>query len=104
MTGYFLHFKNDIIGHKFHIVLKKQYHRWRIDLPNGHKCKLILLTMDFGKSTNGECVEGDHMILGEIRSEGSENSPLSYLPCRDAVRFLNIIRGVDIKTQDIKSK
>ncbi|EJW73851.1 hypothetical protein WUBG_15241 [Wuchereria bancrofti] len=41
--------------------------------------------MDFGKNINGECTEGDHLVLGEIRSEGSENTPLSYLPCRDAV-------------------
>lgn len=47
--------------------------------------------MDFGKNTNGECIEGDHMVLGEIRSEGSENTPLSYLPCRDAVRFCSSI-------------
>uniref|UniRef100_A0A1I8EZ18 Cubilin n=1 Tax=Wuchereria bancrofti TaxID=6293 RepID=A0A1I8EZ18_WUCBA len=63
----------------------RQRMRWRIDPPNGHKCKLILLTMDFGKNINGECTEGDHLVLGEIRSEGSENTPLSYLPCRDAV-------------------
>ncbi|CAG9535646.1 unnamed protein product [Cercopithifilaria johnstoni] len=63
----------------------RQRMRWRINPPNGHKCKLILLTMDFGKNTNGECTEGDHMVLGEIRSEGSENTPLNYLPCRDAV-------------------
>ncbi|KAK6108635.1 CUB domain family protein [Brugia pahangi] len=63
----------------------RQRMRWRIDPPNGHKCKLILLTMDFGKNINGECTEGDHLVLGEIGAEGSENTPLNYLPCRDAV-------------------
>ncbi|VDK77902.1 unnamed protein product [Litomosoides sigmodontis] len=63
----------------------RQRMRWRIDPPNGNKCKLILLTMDFGKNTNGECTEGDHMVLSEIRSERLENTPLNYLPCRDAV-------------------
>lgn len=47
--------------------------------------------MDFGRNTNGECTEGDHMVLGEIGSEGSENIPFNYLPCRDAVRLPNLI-------------
>ncbi|OZC07943.1 CUB domain protein [Onchocerca flexuosa] len=77
----------------------RQKMRWRIDPPNGHKCKLILLMMDFGKNTNGECTEGDHMVLGEIRSEGSENTPLNYLPCRNAVTFpkeISIEPGISI--------
>lgn len=44
--------------------------------------------MDFGKNVDGECIEGDHMVIGEIGLSGTENTVLNYLPCRDAVRLL----------------
>uniref|UniRef100_A0A9J2PYS9 CUB domain-containing protein n=1 Tax=Ascaris lumbricoides TaxID=6252 RepID=A0A9J2PYS9_ASCLU len=58
--------------------------RWQIDPPNGHKCKLILISMEFGEIKDGICTDGDRMIMGEIGPEGPENTPLSDLPCRNS--------------------
>ncbi|KAM3716945.1 Cubilin [Dirofilaria immitis] len=77
----------------------RQRMRWRIDPPNGHKCKLILLIMDFGKNINGECIEGDYMIMGETKFKEFENAVLDYLPCRDAATFpkeISIEPGISV--------
>ncbi|VDM95021.1 unnamed protein product, partial [Onchocerca ochengi] len=53
--------------------------------PNGHKCKLILLTMDFGKDVNGECTEGDHKVLGDLSERDihpAEHFNSSRILCR----------------------
>lgn len=65
----------------------KKFYRWQIDPPNGHKCKLILISMEFGEIKDGICTDGDRMIMGEIGPEGPENTPLSDLPCRNSVCF-----------------
>lgn len=45
--------------------------------------------MDFGENEEGECANGDHMVMGEINSAQAqlEDIPLNYLPCRNAVWF-----------------
>ncbi|MFH4977909.1 hypothetical protein AB6A40_004618 [Gnathostoma spinigerum] len=62
--------------------------RWRIEPPNGHKCTLSFMKMDFGIYENGQCVNGDHMVMAEYNHKDPlENSPLLYLPCRNATTY-----------------
>ncbi|VDK47390.1 unnamed protein product [Gongylonema pulchrum] len=43
--------------------------------------------MNFGKNVDGQCTEGDHMLMGEIAPGAAGSTPLDYLPCRDAAAF-----------------